>query len=161
MGVDPIAGIAKYREYFTETGIFENAVYAGIPSLLDSLQSSGARLAVATSKPVVFAVRILEHFSLLAAFESVHGDELDGSRRHKHQVIAAALSALDLDAAAAIMVGDRSADAAGAAACGVPFVGAGWGYAEPGELAAAGATDIAATPSELGRMLAAHRDRDN
>ena len=35
------------------------------------------------------------------------------------------------------MVGDRSHDVDGAAANGVPTIGVGWGYAEPGELAGA------------------------
>ena len=35
------------------------------------------------------------------------------------------------------MVGDRSHDIEGAMANGVPAIGVGWGYAEPGELAAA------------------------
>lgn len=149
IGVDPVAGIAGYREYFTETGMFDNSVYDGIPALLAALTGHGFRLGVATSKPTMYAVRILEHFGLLPAFEAVYGDELDGSRRHKHQVIAAALGDLGAAAPAVTMVGDRNADVIGALRCGVAFIGAGWGYGEPGELAAAGATTIAATPAEL------------
>lgn len=157
VGLDPVAAIGHYREYFTDKGIYENSVYAGIVAVLDDLAAAGLRLAVATSKPTVFARRILDHFDLLASFEAVWGDELDGSRRHKHLVIAAALADLRVAPVAAVMVGDRAADVIGAARCGVPFVGAGWGYGEPGELHAAGAGRIADTPAALPDLLARGR----
>jgi phosphoglycolate phosphatase len=40
------------------------------------------------------------------------------------------------------MVGDRSHDAVGAAAHGLPCLGVAWGYAEPGELEDAGAIGV-------------------
>lgn len=45
--------IQKYRERFSNIGIFENRVYDGIPELLEKLKSSGKILAVATSKPEI------------------------------------------------------------------------------------------------------------
>ena len=58
-----------------------------------ALRADGAILAVATSKPEPFAVRILTHVGLLGQFASVHGATLDGAVRHKDQVVAAALAA--------------------------------------------------------------------
>jgi phosphoglycolate phosphatase len=48
-----------------------------------------------------------------------------------------------------VLVGDRAQDVVGAAAHGLPCIGAGWGPAEDGELEAAGVADIAATPAEV------------
>ena len=56
--------VAKYRERFQNTGIFENEVYAGIPEMLKNLQSKGYFLALASSKPQIYVERILEHFDL-------------------------------------------------------------------------------------------------
>ena len=53
------AAIAKYRERFQDTGIFENELYDGIPEMLHTLQSKGLFLAVASSKPTVYVERIL------------------------------------------------------------------------------------------------------
>ncbi|MBQ9139110.1 MAG: HAD hydrolase-like protein, partial [Ruminococcus sp.] len=53
-----------YRQRYADTGLFENKVYDGIPEMLKRLKDSGKRLMVATSKPEVFAVRILEKFQL-------------------------------------------------------------------------------------------------
>lgn len=72
------SAIVHYREYFSQTGIFENKVYPGIPSLLGELRAAGIRLILATSKPAVFARRILEHFDLLSCFTVLCGSELDG-----------------------------------------------------------------------------------
>ena len=47
-----------YREYFAPYGIFENKVYEGIPQLLETLKNSGKTIALATSKPTVFAKKI-------------------------------------------------------------------------------------------------------
>jgi hypothetical protein len=65
---------------------------AGVPELLEAL-TADATLAVATSKPGPFALRILEHTGLRRFFASVHGATFDGAVRHKDQVVAAALAA--------------------------------------------------------------------
>ena len=80
--------VQYYREYFSVTGIYENGVYAGIPELLSQLVSSRKELAVATSKPQIFANQILQHFSLAEYFSVVAGSNLDGTRVEKAEVIA-------------------------------------------------------------------------
>ena len=79
--------VAKYRERFQNTGIFENEVYAGIPEMLKNLQSKGYFLALASSKPQIYVERILEHFDLKKYFAVVVGSELDGTRETKDQVV--------------------------------------------------------------------------
>ena len=44
------------------------------------LSEAGLHLAVATSKPQVFAVKILEHFHLAQYFDYIGGAELDGAK---------------------------------------------------------------------------------
>ena len=145
--------VAAYREHYAAGALLDVTVHDGIPDLLAKLRWEGAVLAVATSKPEPFAVRVLEHTGLLGAFASVHGATMDGAVRHKDQVVAAALAAHP-DGRDPVLVGDRSHDVLGAAAHGLPCIGAGWGPAEDGELAAAGAAGIAATPADVLRALA-------
>jgi phosphoglycolate phosphatase len=111
---------------------------------------------VATSKPVEFARRILEHVDLAGAFGSVHGASMDGRVRHKQQVVSLALAAHP-DGDRPVLVGDRAQDVVGARVHGLPCVGAGWGPARPGELAQAGAAAVVATPGEVPAALAALR----
>ena len=109
--------IRLMREYFSERGWRENRLYDGMPQLLERLCASGLTLAVATSKPVVFARRILDHFDLARYFAFVGGAELDGSRQAKADVIAHVLQGLGgVDPATCLMIGDRRHDVAGAAA---------------------------------------------
>ena len=138
--------VRAYRDHYRAGAMFDVAVYPGVPELLAGLRADGALLAVATSKPEPFAVPILEHVGLLAAFDSVHGATLDGAVRHKEQVVAAALAAHP-DGVRPVLVGDRLHDVLGARVHGLPCIGAGWGPAPPGELEAAGAAAVAATPA--------------
>jgi phosphoglycolate phosphatase len=48
-----------YRKNYEAGGIFENVVYEGIPELLANVKSAGATLHLCTSKPRVYAERIL------------------------------------------------------------------------------------------------------
>lgn len=157
---EAIQAVASYREYFAETGIFENTVYPGILECLEALQSRGWRLAVATSKPTVFAERIVDHFSLRSHFEAVVGTGLDGSRRHKHQVIAAALRELGVAAdEGCIMVGDREHDVMAARAVGLQSVGVTWGYGSVQELSDAGADLLVHAVADLPGAMERLRQR--
>lgn len=142
-----------YRERFSRVGLFENRVYDGIPETLARLRAAGHRLAVATSKPTVFSVRILEHFELAGFFDAIVGSELDGRRVDKAEVIAEALRRLDARANETWMVGDRCFDVVGAHKNGVRALGVRYGYAAPGELEEAGAEHIADTVAAMGDFL--------
>ena len=149
--------VEKYRERFRRVGLFENRVFDGIPQMLANLQTQGKTLAVATSKPQVFAERILENYKLRRYFTVVVGSELDGRRTHKAEVIEEVCRQLGLDAEkrrAAVMIGDRRHDILGAAACGMRSIGVLFGYAEPGELEAAGAGQIVRSVPALAALLA-------
>ncbi|WP_232807030.1 HAD hydrolase-like protein [Geodermatophilus chilensis] len=144
--------VAAYRAHYSAGALLDATVYPGIPELLAALAGAGAILAVATSKPEPFAVRLLAHTGLLPSFASVHGATFDGTVRHKDQVVAAALAAHP-DGERPVLVGDRAHDVLGAAAHGLPCIGAGWGPAPPGELADAGAAVVVATPAEVRTAL--------
>src|SRR3954453_16277671 len=138
--------VAAYRAHYAAGALLDATVYDGIPELLATLTADGATLAITTSKPEPFAVRVLEHTGLLRSFASVHGATLDGAVRHKDQVVAAALAAHP-DGERPGLAGDRAHDVLGARAHGLPCIGAGWGPAPPGELAAAGAVAVARSPT--------------
>ena len=106
-----------YRERFARVGMYENSVYDGIPELLQNLRQAGKTLAVATSKPQLYAEKILEHFGLAAHFSTIAGPGFNGELPTKADVISEVLQRLHLTAAdknAAVMLGDREHDAIGA-----------------------------------------------
>jgi phosphoglycolate phosphatase len=145
--------VATYRAHYAAGALLDVDVYDGVPELLATLRCAGALLAVATSKPQPFAERVLGHTGLLGRFASVHGATLDGAVRHKAQVVGAALAAHP-EGRRPVLVGDRADDVRGAAAQGLRCIGAGWGPAEEGELAAAGAAVVAGHPAEIPAALA-------
>jgi phosphoglycolate phosphatase len=146
--------VIKYREYYSERGIFENEIYPGIPELLKALTDAGKKLILATSKAEVYARKILEHFGLAAYFTFVCGDTLDGSRSEKTAIIGHILtSAGGITPENAVMVGDRRHDIIGAKAHGMRSVGVLYGYGGESELIEAGADVIVRDVRELGELL--------
>jgi phosphoglycolate phosphatase len=146
--------IAKYREYFSVTGIYENELYEGVITLLEALKSAGKKLVLATSKPEVFTNKILEHFKIDQLFEFVSGSELDGRRNDKAEIIAHAIAGAKIaDPSRAVMIGDRKHDIIGAEKNRMDSIGVLYGYGSLAELEAAGAGNIAATVKELSSLL--------
>lgn len=152
----PEDGIEKameiYRQRYNPIGIFENTPYPGIHDLVAKLQRDGHRLYLATAKPEVMAVRIMERFELAPYFELICGASLDLSRDSKSAVIAHLLTQIP-DAEAVVMVGDTAYDVIGAAAHGIPTIGVSWGYGKRDDMVAAGAVAIADTMDELYALL--------
>lgn len=146
--------IKIYREYFSEKGLFENAVYSGVEDMLDTLKSASLKLAVATSKPEVYARRILDKFGLSGYFDAICGIPLDNEHMTKAQVIARAINELGAaDKQAALMVGDRDYDVAGAHQNGIECLGITYGYGSREELEGAGAEYIAVSAENAAELI--------
>jgi phosphoglycolate phosphatase len=133
--------IDAYRRSYRADGMFDNAVFPGIPAALVALREAGCTLAVATAKPEGFARPICDRFGLTPLVDGVFGAGSDRVRSTKAEVIAYALSELGParvpPRAHALMVGDRAHDVLGAREHGLRTLAVGWGYAPPGELAVA------------------------
>ncbi len=146
-------GVRFFRERFSEVGLFENEVYPDVPAMLEELRAAGHTLRIATSKPQVFAERLMVHFDLGKYFTSVHGSELDGTRSNKADLIAHLLESQDVQAGKAVMIGDRKHDIIGAKANGVRGIGVLWGYGTAEEFTECGADFCVATPGELAGVV--------
>ena len=80
-----------YRERYTPIGWEECSPFPGMHELMGKLHAKGIKLAVATSKPRVFAQKILEKYSMQDDFDLVCGSEFNGERGQKWEVIEYAL----------------------------------------------------------------------
>lgn len=146
--------IIYYREYYTERGMFENVLYEGIEALLRKIKDNGGINILATSKPRVFAEKILEHFRLDKYFTSVIGSNLDGTMVKKYDIIKSAIESFNItDLRKAVMVGDRHYDIEGAKKFGIKSIGVLYGYGDRKELEEAGADFIAGTVDEIWEIL--------
>ena len=144
----------KYRERFSDVGIYENSLLDGAEELLSALKRNGKVVALATSKPYVYAKRIIEKFRIDRYFDYAVGAELDGTRSYKNEVITEVLRQASVtDLSRAVMIGDRRQDIIGAKKCGISSMGVRCGYAEKCELEDAGADYIFENLGEIKDFL--------
>lgn len=142
-----------YRERFSTIGWREHVVYGGIDALVESLAGRGDRLAVVTTKPDLYAEKIVRSLPFGARFERVYAAQPGSRDSEKAAMIARALRDFSSVAEDAVMIGDRHFDIDGARANGVRAIGAGWGFGSHEELRAAGADAIAIDPPALRALL--------
>lgn len=150
-----IEAVDRYREYFRDKGIFENRLYDGTVELLTRLKEKGKKIVLATSKPELFALRILKFFDIEKYFDVVVGSTMDGSLINKGDIIRVALEKIGSpDKKNCIMIGDRSHDIIGAKQNGIDSIGVLYGYGSKEELVEANPDYIAENFNELEKILA-------
>lgn len=142
--------VEYYREYYAERGIYENAVFPGIPELLKRLREDGRCIALATSKPTFFAEKVLRHFNLKSSFSQIAGSNMDGTRTGKAEIIEHVLAQHpSFSKKETIMIGDRMHDIAGARAHAIDSAAVTYGYGSLEELRKANPTYLIHSVGEL------------
>jgi phosphoglycolate phosphatase-like HAD superfamily hydrolase len=142
--------VGYYREYYRPKGIFECELYPGIREALEKFDALGYRLGIATLKPEIFAVKVMEHFGLDKYFRFIAGSELDSSRDRKVDVIYRAMTNIDYAYPEnTVMIGDRAYDMEAAVEVGIRRLGVTYGYGTEEELIRAGAEAVADAPSGI------------
>ena len=145
--------LSHYRKRFSETGIYENALYPGIIHALGRIRRAGFRVFLATSKPRVYAERILDHFDLTPFFQAIHGSELDGRLSDKGELVAHILDSEMLDPKATLIVGDRFHDIIAGKKNGIMTAAVTYGYGSREEITASEPDLIFESPSGLVAFL--------
>ncbi|HBM16003.1 MAG TPA: hypothetical protein DD381_06640 [Lentisphaeria bacterium] len=140
--------VEYYREYFSKKGIFQCFLYDGIKDILTELSTS-SKLFLATSKPGIFALQILELFELKHLFTGVYGSEFDGRFMNKADLIAHLLKIEKLNVSECLMIGDRKHDIIGAKVNNMESCGVLWGYGSRKELSEAGVSFLVEKPEGL------------
>ena len=144
--------IACYRERFADVGWRENVVYAGIPEVLAGLAAGPERVFLCTSKPELYARRIVQLFGLSEHLHGIYGADMAGALDDKVKLFAHVAAREGFAPQRGIMIGDRAQDLRAARMNGARAVGVLWGFGSRDELA--GADAIAATPEDLPAALA-------
>ena len=144
---------AYYREYYLSKGMYESRLYDGIEDALCAIKSSGKALYVATSKPEIMAIPILERYGLLGIFDAVFGARHEEGIFDKTQVLEYAMNRLGGAPAGSVMVGDRSHDILGGRAVGIDTVGVLYGYGDRKELMDCGPDYLVDTTADLAALL--------
>lgn len=141
--------VSLYRDRYNVKGYIENSVYEGIPDQLATLKSIGYLLGIATAKPTISAISILEYFKLRQHFSFEFGSNLDGSLSDKSALLKHALEVTSIDPKDSLMIGDREYDILGAKSNLIKSIGVSYGYGSKNELKEAHADFLIETPVEL------------
>ncbi len=145
------AYIKKYRERYTEKGVYECHLYDGMSELLDALRERGIKVGVASSKPLRLIYAVADYLDITDKFDAIVGVRVDDSNHSTKTGLV--LEAMELMGAAdksrVLMVGDRCFDIDGARGAGVASCGALWGYGNEYEFKEHKADYIIAKPEEI------------
>ncbi len=145
--------VAYYRERYEDRCHIENEIYEGIPTTLNSLVENGYKLYLATSKPWIYAKKILKYFDIINFFTAVYGSELDGTRDCKEDLLKYILEQHSLNHQSTSMVGDRRFDVNGARHNKIHAIAVTYGYGSLEELNQANPDHLCDHHSELLSIL--------
>lgn len=144
-GADPAKAdemVKKFRERYTNKGLFESELYDGIKDLLAALKKDGIKIGIASSKPQDYIEMLLDHFGIKQFFDSICGVTFTADCESKASIIARCQKDLGIAGNECIMVGDKKYDIEGAKANVIDSVGVLWGYGSKFEFIEAGAKFI-------------------
>ena len=143
--------VKKYRERYSEKGIYESKVYDGLKELIISLKEKGIKVGIASSKPERLIYAVSDYLEITSLFDAIVGVKSDNS---KHSTKAGLISQAMADMGAedkdkVLMVGDRCFDIDGAHEAGIKCCGALWGFGSEEEFKAHNAEYIVDHPTEI------------
>ena len=151
---EAVQAVVDYRERYVPIGLYECSIYSGMDTLLKDLKAHGAKLGIATSKPLDMAETLLKTKDLYDIFNVRCGTPGGIVNLSKADVINLALRQLgEPDRGKVLMVGDTRFDIEGARECGVKAVGVSYGYGTEESLTEAAPDYLAGSVAELHDLL--------
>ncbi len=149
--------VATYRRRYKEEGMFDSALYPAVATTLEELKIAGYTMFIGTSKSVVFAKPLMEHFGLDHYFTGIYGAELDGKYDDKNILLSHIIAQEGIPKLESVMIGDRRYDIEAAKVNGIRSIGVLYGYGSREELEATGADLIIENFDELMQVITHYR----
>ena len=146
--------VDTYRVYYADRGVHECKAYDGILDLASDLKEAGVKLAIASSKPLVFLEIGVRETGAGKHIEEVVGPELKNHEANKAYLVRAACERLGIEPSKRVaMIGDRFYDIDGANEVGVTSIGVEYGFGHREEFEDHNADYIATTVDDLRKIL--------
>jgi phosphoglycolate phosphatase len=117
-----VSGATIFRGVYDRVGVEQTRPVPGLAATLAALSTRGFRMSVASNKPAIYSIRILERLGVRRHFDAVFGPETVGSVKPDPAMILACLRAMGVANDEALYVGDMTLDADSGARAGVPVV---------------------------------------
>ena len=149
--------IDLHVQYALTKGLYEVAIYEGIPHVLQTLHQQGFRLAVATLKLEETAQKMLQYLNIAQYFNCICG-ALKDKHISKKQLLEKCMDICHSTQRTTLLVGDSKYDAQGAAEAGMDFLGVlyGFDFATPTDVADFSHIGIAPHVEDILPIINAH-----
>lgn len=147
---------ALYQAYMENYAIhqFDTTLpYPGIEACIQTLQTSGLKIAVLSNKPHIDTVRVIEQYFPTLHQPYIFGKKPEFPPKPDPASLHALMKTLQLSNDEILYVGDTATDIQTAKNKGVCSVGVTWGFRQQMELETAGADYIIHHPDELIEIL--------
>lgn len=146
---DADALVKKFRERYTNVGLYESHLYDGVEALLKRLKDDGMKIGIASSKPQEYVEQLLSKFNIIQYFDSVCAVSFQADCESKTSIISRCVKELGVETRGVIMAGDTAYDIDGAKANMLDSIGVAWGYGSKFDFIERGATYIAEKPDDI------------
>jgi phosphoglycolate phosphatase len=115
-------GATIFRSVYDRVGVDQTLPVPALADTLGALKERGFRLSVASNKPAMYSIRILERLGVRRQFDVIEGPETAGAIKPDPAMIFACLRAMGVANDEALYVGDMTLDADSGERAGVPVV---------------------------------------
>lgn len=120
--------IANFRQIYDYDENDISVMYDGILDVLKQLKKSNKKIFIATFKPQVPTMRVVEMFGIKDMFNDIYTIDKFGKHITKDEMISNIVETYCLNKADTVMVGDAASDVTAAKKAGVTALGVLWGY---------------------------------
>lgn len=121
---------STYRKYYDYSEDDSSVLYEGIVNLFDMLNKLKKGLFIATNKPKIPAIRLIQSFKFDFIKDVYTIDKFDNRQINKEIMVKDIIGFYNLDKQRTVMIGDALCDIEAGKNNGILSVGALWGYAK-------------------------------
>lgn len=145
--------VGAFLEIYSQAPAEGTALYPGALDMLERLRADGMRLGICTNKPSKTGHPVLTVFDLFPYFDAVSFGDTGPHKKPDGRHVLSALSMMDGEPAAAVMIGDAANDIRAANDARVRSVLVDFGYDTEGAMAAS-PTAVTGALSEIPEIIA-------
>jgi phosphoglycolate phosphatase len=147
------AALDSFRAIYKGESIFTTGLYPGIQELLDRLDGTGTRMAIASNKPHGQVVKLIEHLGVADYFCPVLGPEKVKEGKPAPDMFLECARDWGMCADRILVAGDTELDMIAGRSAGMARAAVLWGYSDEGLLALQAPDYAVATPAALGEVI--------